>query len=106
MYMHEQKACCICHESFIPHPRLKDRQKTCAAASCRRELKKRTNKDWRAQNSDYFRERYETTLKAWHEKNRDYKKKYRQERPEYVQKNLLYLKAHRRRACGRLMKEV
>jgi hypothetical protein len=95
--MHEQKACCICQQPFVPHPRLKDRQKTCAAASCRIELKRRANQDWRAQNPDYFLERYDTMFKTWNEKNRDYKKRYRQEHPEYVQKNRLYLNAHRRR---------
>jgi len=82
--MHEQKECCICQHPFVPHPRLKDRQKTCAAASCRRELKRRANKDWRTQKPDYFLVRYNTMLKAWNEKNIGYKKRYRQEHPEYV----------------------
>jgi hypothetical protein len=103
--MHEQKECCICHQPFVPHPRLKDRQKTCAVASCRRELKRCANKDWRAQNPDYFLKRYNTMLKAWNEKNKGYKKKYRHGHPEYVHKNVLYLNDHRRKAAWSL-KEV
>lgn len=92
--MHEQRECCICHQPFVPHPRLKERQKTCAAALCRNELKRQANRRWREQNPDYFKERYDTMFKVWSEEHRDYKKRYRQAHPEYVQKNLLYLKAH------------
>ena len=102
--MHEQKECCICHQLFVPHPRLKERQRTCAAALCRRELKRQMNRTWREQNPDYFKGRYDTMLKAWSEKNRNYKKRYRQEHPEYVQKNVLYLRAHRRKTLKRLGK--
>jgi hypothetical protein len=102
--MHEQRECCICHQPFVPHPRLKERQKTCAAAACRRALKMRTNRTWREQNPDYFKERYDTMFKAWSEKNSDYKRRYRQEHPEYVQKNSLYLRAHRRKTLKHLEK--
>lgn len=95
--MHDKKICCVCQQEFVPHPKVKDRQKTCAAASCRREWKRRVNKAWREQNPDYFKGRYDTMLQAWYEKNREYKKSYRQEHPEYVRKNTLYLKVHRQK---------
>jgi hypothetical protein len=95
--MNGKKVCCVCQRPFAPHPRVKERQKTCAAESCRKELKRRTDRAWRAQNPDYFKGRYDTMLKEWHEKNRDYKKRYRQEHPEYVGKNIRYLKVHRQK---------
>jgi hypothetical protein len=95
--MYGEKMCCICQRHFVPHPSLKDRQRTCAAVSCRKELKRRTNKRWREQNPDYFRGRYETTLKDWYEKNGTYKQRYRQGHPEYRNKNVLYLKAYRQK---------
>ncbi len=93
--MSGKKVCCICQRSFVPHPRIKDRQKTCAAPACRRELKRQANKAWRERNPDYFKGRYEIMLKDWYEKNGDYKKRYRQTHPEYVRKNVVYLRSFR-----------
>jgi hypothetical protein len=100
--MHGQKECCVCQQPFVPDPRLKHRQKTCAATACRKELKRQMNKAWREQNPEYFKARYDTTLREWHAKNADYKKQYRQAHPEYVHKNALYVKAHRRKNALRL----
>jgi hypothetical protein len=93
--MDGKKNCCICQQTFIPDPRVKKRQKTCAAELCRKELKRRTDRAWRAQNPDYFKGRYDIMLKEWNKKNADYKKRYRLEHPEYVQKNVIYLKTYR-----------
>ncbi len=95
MGMHEQKVCCVCQLQFDPHPRVKKRQKTCGAVLCRKELQRRSSKAWRERHPDYFKGRYEVTLKEWYEKNGEYRKRYRQEHPEYVKKNALYVKAHR-----------
>jgi hypothetical protein len=75
--MSRERMCCVCQRSFVPHPKLKDRQRTCAAKACREELKRHRDKAWRAQNPDYFRGRYEIMLKEWYKKNPDYKKQYR-----------------------------
>ncbi len=95
--MDRKKTCCICQREFLPHRSLKDRQKTCADAFCRKELKRQLDAAWRKKNPDYFKGRYLSTLKVWHQKNPEYKKQYRQKHPEYVRKNVLYLRAYRLR---------
>ena len=95
--MTEKNMCCICQQSFVPDPRVKKRQKTCAADSCRKELKRLTDKAWRARNPDYFKGRYDIMLKEWNKKNSDYKRRYRMEHPEYVKRNIIYLKAFRQK---------
>src|SRR5882724_11985206 len=40
---------------FIPHPRLKQRQKTCGRPDCRHKHKQKCNQEWRTENPDYFR---------------------------------------------------
>jgi hypothetical protein len=95
--MDEKKTCCVCQQPFVPHPKVKRRQKTCATKACRNALKRQRAKTWREQNPDYFKGRYETAIKQWYEKNANYKKRYRLEHPEYVRRNVLYLKTHRQR---------
>ena len=92
-----KQTCFICQRRFVPNPRLKDRQKTCAAETCRKELKRRANRSWRERNPDYFKGRYETMLKAWYEDNKDYKTRYRRQHREYVKKNKLYVQVHRQK---------
>jgi hypothetical protein len=75
--MNRERICCVCQRSFVPNPRVKDRQKTCTAQACRAEWKRRGNVAWREQNPDYFKGRYEIMLKDWYKKNPDYKKQYR-----------------------------
>jgi hypothetical protein len=95
--VNSDKVCHICQQHFVPHPSLKARQKTCGAAPCRKELKRRIDKAWRERNPDYFKGRYDTVLKAWHAEHPYYKKQYRQEHPEYRRKNALYLKEYRQK---------
>jgi hypothetical protein len=99
--MDSKKICCVCQQNFIPDPRVKKRQKTCTAESCRKELKKQTDKAWRTQNPDYFKGRYDIMLKEWYKKNADYKKRYRETHPEYVQKNVIYLTIYRHKKTNK-----
>jgi hypothetical protein len=75
--MNRERLCCVCQRPFIPHPRVKDRQKVCTAKACRTEWKRRGNWAWREQNPDYFKGRYDIMLKDWYKINPDYKKQYR-----------------------------
>jgi len=54
----KRRPCRICGRWFTPHPRLKDRQKTCAAARCRREWHRRKCAQWNKNNADYFKANY------------------------------------------------
>jgi hypothetical protein len=49
-----RRRCPFCRRWFHPHPRLKERQKTCGRAECRREQKRRFNQKWRNEHLDYF----------------------------------------------------
>ena len=53
-----KRPCSICRRWFRPHPRLKDRQKTCGAPACKNEWHKKKCAEWNKANSDYFRSNY------------------------------------------------
>ena len=53
-----KRPCRVCKRWFIPHPRLKDRQKTCGDAPCQREWHRRKCEQWNRNNADYFKDNY------------------------------------------------
>ena len=62
-----KRPCRICRCWFIPHPRLKDRQKTCGSSQCKGEWHRKMCRKWYRENADYFRANYlqkklETTM--------------------------------------------
>jgi len=54
----KKRPCRICGRWFAPHPRLKDRQKTCAEGRCKREWHRRKCAQWNKDNADYFKSNY------------------------------------------------
>ncbi len=54
----KRRPCRICRRWFAPNPRLKDRQKTCGAAQCKREWHRKKCSEWNKKNTDYFRTNY------------------------------------------------
>jgi hypothetical protein len=50
--------CSICRRWFMPHPRLKERQKTCGDTVCKKEWHRRKCTEWNQANSDYFKANY------------------------------------------------
>lgn len=82
----KKETCCICSTSFIPHPKVGERQKTCGSPDCQRIHKRNSNAQWHLNNPDYSKNDY-ARVKACLEKNPEYLKRYRQDHPEYVQKN-------------------
>ena len=71
-----QKRCAYCQKFFIPHPRVKDRQKSCKSITCRKKRKKESQKKWVESNPGYFKGRYDNT-KTWRSANPDYQRKWR-----------------------------
>lgn len=63
--MAKKRRCSVCRKSFIPDPRVGDRQKTCGP-ECQKERRRRNQMRWRRRYPDYFRQRYlkERTKKA------------------------------------------
>ena len=53
-----KRPCRICKRWFIPHPRLKERQKTCGNPPCQREWHRRKCEQWNHNNIDYFKDNY------------------------------------------------
>ena len=53
-----KRPCRICRRWFTPNPKLKDRQKTCGDALCKREWHRKKCSEWNRKNADYFRSNY------------------------------------------------
>lgn len=82
----KREKCPYCRSLFIPHPRVKDRQKTCGSPACQKALKAQNNARWREENSDCCRHDY-PRVKQWLDRHPGYLKRYRESHPEYVRKN-------------------
>jgi hypothetical protein len=54
----KKRPCRICGRWFMPNPRLKERQKTCGDAPCKREWHRKKCSEWNKKNSDYSRSNY------------------------------------------------
>ncbi len=50
-----KRPCKICRRWFLPHPRQKERQKTCGRPECQRELHRRQCQKWNRKNTAYFK---------------------------------------------------
>jgi hypothetical protein len=53
-----KRPCSICRRWFTPHPRLKDRQRTCGDPECKKEWHRRKCAEWNRRNGDYFKTNY------------------------------------------------
>lgn len=82
----KRKKCRYCQTSFMPDPKVRERQKTCGHPSCKKALKAENNLRWRQQNPDCCRKDY-PRVKEWLDQHPGYLKRYRQSHPQYVQKN-------------------
>lgn len=54
--MPKKRPCSICRKWFLPHPRLRERQKTCGSAGCQRERHRRSCKVLRDADRESVRE--------------------------------------------------
>lgn len=65
-----QKRCMCCGRFFTPDRRVGDRQKACMRVECKRDLKRRSQKNWRLDNPEYFKDHYADYVKPWRQKKR------------------------------------
>jgi len=69
-----KRPCRICRRWFLPNPRLKDRQKTCADKGCQKEWHRRQCADWNKRNTEYFKADYLAkklrTIPATHDRHK------------------------------------
>ena len=82
--MLSRRRCPFCRRWFDPHPRLKQRQKTCGQRDCRRQQKRKSNEQWRRENPAYFRGVYPQQKEKYGTRS-DYRRHYRQQHPDYLQ---------------------
>ena len=54
--MLRKRPCRICHQWFRPHPRAGNRQRSCSAAPCQAERRRRAVVAWRRRHPDYDRD--------------------------------------------------
>ena len=78
--------CPYCKTVFTVHVKVGSRQKTCGKPTCKKALKSENNRRWRQRNPDYYRNDY-PRLREWLELNPGYLTHYRENHPEYVQRN-------------------
>jgi hypothetical protein len=103
--MPKQKRCPYCRQLFVPDPRLKERQATCGRQECRRQKKRQSDQEWRSSHADYFRGIYPQQKQAYGTRA-EYRKRYREEHPEYVQRNAAFVKTYRSRRRERAAEPV
>jgi hypothetical protein len=63
------KRCPFCGQFFVPDYRVKERQKACRRAECRKARKRLAQQTWCAKNPGYFQGRY-PYVKEWRQKRR------------------------------------
>ena len=81
----ENRRCAACGQLFRPHPQV-PRQSYCSDAPCQRERRKRWQRDKLQQDPDY-RDNQSRAQRAWLDRNPDYWRNYRDEHPEYAERN-------------------
>ncbi len=100
--MLSRRRCPFCRRWFYPHPRLKQRQETCGRTDCRHKQKRKSNQQWRTEHSDYFRDTYALQREKYGTRA-DYKRRYRQQHPDYVQRNAAFVRKWRQRLRSALV---
>ena len=89
-----RRRCPFCCRWFHPHPRLKQRQKTCGRPECRQKQKQKSNQQWRTKSPDYFRGVYPQQKEKYGTRS-NYRRHYRQQHPDYVRRNAAFVRKWR-----------
>ena len=86
-----RRRCPFCRRWFHPHPRLKQRQKTCGRSECRQQQKRKSNVKWRSEHPDYFRGTYAMQKEKYGTRAEE-KRRYREQHPDYVRRNTAFVR--------------
>ena len=81
-----RKRCRFCGQLFIPDPRLKGRQYSCAEPPCQGKRKEANQRRWLSRNPGYFGGRY-PKLKVWLASHPGYLARYRLEHREKAEQD-------------------
>ena len=91
-----RRRCPFCRRWFHPHPRLKERQKSCGRPECRHEQKRRFNQKWRNEHPDYFRGTYALQKEKYGTRAEE-KRRYREQHPDYLRRNAVFVRNWRQK---------
>jgi hypothetical protein len=81
----QNRRCAACGQLFRPRPQV-PQQCYCAEAACQRERRRRWQQAKRVSDGDY-RDNDARGQRAWREAHPDYWRQYRQEHPQYTDRN-------------------
>ena len=95
--------CCECRKSFLPNPRLKERQKTCIERACQLKHRARYRKRYRQKNSAPEREYAD---KAQAARPAGYWKDYRKNHARSSERNRLHTKLRKRLRQAGLQRQL
>lgn len=90
-----KKKCLFCPKTFDSEPEQKDEQLTCGRARCQAERRRRNTRGWRKKNPEF--QATHTLDEQYRRDHRVWKKGYRDEHPEYVAKNRIFVKKSKRK---------
>jgi hypothetical protein len=79
------KICLFCKENFIPHPKVKDRQKVCRRYDCQQLRQKVNHLDWLERNPVDYQDWYQQYGKVWQQGHPNYQREYRKRRAKQVE---------------------
>ncbi len=96
----ERHSCAHCRRSFLPSPRLKDRQSYCSRQDCQRARKRRWTRQKLARDEAY-RENQARAARHWRGRNSGYWREYRKRNPEYTARNRESQKRRNQRRSAR-----
>ena len=93
--------CAVCKKSFRPHPRLRERQKTCSESACRRRHRARYQRQYRCVNPGLDRDyRAKAGLPS------NFWKAYRLAHPKSTARNRLSTRLRKRLAAKGLQRKL
>ena len=81
------KVCKLCKKQFIPHPKVKDRQKVCSRYDCQQFRQKLNRLDWVERNPVDYQDWYQRYGKVWQQSHPTYQREYRKRRTEQMLEN-------------------
>ena len=79
------RICKNCHSPFRPHYKVPG-QKYCSSDTCQKARRRNCQRQKRLDDDDY-RKNQDEAQKTWSSKNPDYWQRYREQHPEYVERN-------------------
>lgn len=81
----EQKQCLACGQHFRPRPQVPD-QCYCSAPACQQKRRRQWHRD-KLKNDPDYRDNQSRAQQAWMKRNPHYWRQYRQQHPEYLERN-------------------